>query len=433
MNSIIPSKESKIGIEVYGTKTQGIGGVIKQKIEDFYVEEITNRTEGDKGNYIILELTKGNWDTNHLIREMSRILKVSKNRFKFAGTKDKRGITKQKISIWKATREDIAKINLSDLKLKVIGYSNKQIGLGDLWGNKFKIVIRNIDLSISATKERIESITQQIKENGIPNFFGVQRFGTTRPITHLVGEAIVHKDFERAALTYIALPCKKESEEARNAREYVWNTQDFKNGLKKFPISLRYERAMLNHLIENPKDYIGAFKVLSPNLRKMFVHAYQSYIFNKILSMRIKNNLPLNKALEGDVVCFKNKIGLPDVSRTQKVTRDTIDGINNLINKGRSYVTAPIVGYETQILKGKIGEIEGKVLKELKVNPSDFYIPQMPELSSKGLRREILLKVHPIYKVDFDDLNLGKTKVTLEFFLPKGCYATTVLREYIKG
>jgi len=408
-----------------------VGGVIRQEIEDFCVEELTNRVESTNGNYLIVELTKKNWEVHHLIRDLSSILRVSQKRFGWAGTKDKRAITKQKISIWDIDEEDLARVRLRDVELKLVGRSNKKISLGDLWGNRFKITVRAIPLNVEETLSRVKAINQEL-EKGVPNFFGVQRFGENRPVTHVVGEAIQRGDFKDAALTYIARPFPGEPEEIKNARQFVWDTGDFKEGLKIYPINLQFERAMMNRLISHPEDYPGSFMVLSPNLQKMFLHAYQSYIFNKILSRRIESGLSINEAYDGEIVCFKNEMGLPDTSRLQKVTKENLDGINNLINRGRAFVTAPLVGYETGFANGVPGEIERAVVSGMKVDLPGFRVPLMPELGSKGLRREIILQLRPEFSVVEDELNAGMTKLILEFSLQKGSYATIVLREYMK-
>jgi tRNA pseudouridine13 synthase len=425
------TKDITIGIGLYYTKIPGIGGVIRQEIEDFCVEELTNRIETQNGQYLIAELTKTNWDIHHLVRDLARILRVSQTRFGWAGTKDKRAITKQKISIWDITEDELARVHLKDIEFKPIGRSNKKVSLGDLWGNRFKITIRNIGLSPDETNTRVKSITDEL-EKGVPNFFGVQRFGENRPVTHVVGESILRGDIKEAALTYIAKTYPEENEDIRKARQFVWETRDFKEGVKIYPLHLQFERAMMSHLIAHPDDHAGAFRALSPNLMAMFLHAYQSYIFNLILSRRIGTGMLIHQAYEGDIVCFKNEMGLPDTSRLQKVTKDNLDGINNLINRGRAFVTAPLVGYETQFAEGAGGEIEHAVVKELNIDLEGFKVPAMPELSSKGLRREIIVPFKPEFSVSEDEVNIGKTKVTLSFSLQKGSYATTILREYMK-
>ncbi len=363
---------------------------------------------------------------------MSRILRVSQERFGWAGTKDRRAFTKQKISIWDMSEEELSRVKLKDVEITPVGRSNKKISLGDLWGNRFKITIRDIAHPEDETSLRVSAITEEL-EKGAPNFFGAQRFGENRPVTHVVGEAILRGDLKEAALTYIARPFPDETEEIQQARKYVQDTGDFKAGVKMYPLRLQFERAMMNHLIAHPDDHAGAFRALSPNLKKMFLHAYQSYVFNIILSRRIAAGMSINQAYDGDVACFKNEVGMPDTSRLQKVTNDNQEGINNLIKRGRAFVTAPLVGYDTQFSGGRQGEIEREVIRELNIDLEGFKVPGMPEIGSKGLRREIVLPVKPEFSVMEDEVNAGRTKVVLEFTLQKGGYATIVLREYMKG
>ena len=106
--------------------------------------------------------------------------------------------------------------------------------------------------------------------------------------------------------------------------------------------------------------------------------------------------------------------------------------MNRLIKRNRAFITAPLPGYNTEFASGIPGEIEQEILKEFKVPLEGFNIEEIPEMSSKGIRREILLQVEPKFKVAEDDLNSGKSKAVIEFMLPKGSYATTVLREYLK-
>ncbi len=429
-----PNLEKNTGVTVYVTTTPGTGGTIRQVPEDFIVQELTNREEQDSGSHLICTLTKKNWDTHHLVRDISRILHISQQRIGWAGTKDKQALTTQKISIYDMDTPELERIRLRDVTLTAVGRSNKKVSLGDLWGNRFKIIVRQIAQPVDEVDTMVGLTTSQIKVvGGVPNFFGIQRFGIQRPITHIVGRKLVEGDIEGAALEYIARPYPGESEDARQARQYVLDTLDFKGGIGKYPLRLRYERAMMSRLVEKPGDYAGAFNALSPNLRKMFVHAYQSYLFNLILSRRLEKGLPINEALPGDIVCFKNTAGLPDPTRMQNVDEDTLDGINNLIRRGRAFVTGPIIGYETPMSGGLAREIEQAVIEEEQVDIEGFRMPAVPELASKGLRREIIIPVNPEYKVTEDKLNPGYSAVELEFDLQRGAYATTVLREYMKS
>ena len=196
----VPEIEKNIGISLYSTDTEGLGGKLRQEVEDFIVKEITNREEGQEGKYLILELIKRNWDTHHLTRTLAKILQISQKRISIAGTKDKRALTTQKISIFDIDASIIENIHLKDVKLNVLGRSRKSIEIGNLWGNDFIITIRDIPSFPREAKKLLEKTTNEILfQSGIPNFFGIQRFGSIRPVTHLVGKAIVEGDFEKAA------------------------------------------------------------------------------------------------------------------------------------------------------------------------------------------------------------------------------------------
>jgi len=443
-----PASEARIGIAFYSTRTEGIGGVIKTKPADFLVREITNRAEQEEGKYLIAELTKENWDTHSVINEISRRLRVSRNRIGFAGTKDKVAVTTQKISIWGEgiAETELERLKIADVSLKLIGRSNKAVSLGDLHGNEFEILVRDIEGRKEEIKRKITATTAEIEnDGGVPNFFGVQRFGIRRPITHVVGKHLIRGELKEAVLSYISDVFPDESEEAKQARRLCkeGELKGLKEGLKKMPPFLRYEKAMLNELVKNGResinesDFLSAFSVLPKNLQKLFVHAYQAYLFNLVLSRRMKQNLPFDEALVGDVVCFRDRFGLADLhkDRMEKVTKDKIEAINRLIKRGRAFVTVPAFGYETEFAEGVEGEIERKVLDDECVELNDFYIEKIPEISSKGIRRPILVPVKVELsneEVSDDDMNPGRNKVNLKFFLPKGSYATVVLREYMK-
>ncbi|HNX40365.1 MAG TPA: tRNA pseudouridine(13) synthase TruD [Methanothrix sp.] len=417
--------DRSVGMEYFITDTAGCGGSIKGSAEDFVVSEVFQDFSYEGGRYLVLEVEKTNWDTHRLIREMARQLKISQKRFAWAGTKDKRAVTSQRISIMNLDEQALADLHLPDLKIRVLGRTNRAVGLGDLLGNSFKIVIR--DLACPDPADRMARITEQIKSHkGVPNYFGLQRFGDKRPVTHLVGEALARGKMEDAVFIYLALPFPAEPEETRLARERLWEQRDIREGLKYFPEYLNFELAMMNYLAGHPGDYAGSFDVLSLNLKRLFVHAYQSYLFNRILSRRLAAGLPLHEAAAGDVVCF-SKEGRPDTSKVQTADEESLAAINRLAERGRAYVTLPLIGYDTALADGEStqGRIEKQVMAEEGIDRESFRIPDNPDLGSPGTRRAAWLTVLPQIRVDED-------AAEMQFFLPKGSYATVVLREYMK-
>jgi tRNA pseudouridine13 synthase len=418
-----PEKDRALGMDFFLTNSPGCGGVLRSSPEDFWVEEVYLDLRYAGGRYLILEVEKRDWDTHHLIREICRQLRISQKRVSFAGTKDKRAVTRQRMSIMNLEEGDLEKVALPGLKIKVLGRSNRAVGLGDLRGNSFKIKIRKLECP--QPRSSISRITEEITRlGGLPNYFGVQRFGESRPVTHRVGKALVQGNLEGAAFIYLALPFAGELELSRRAREQLWEKRDLSAALKAFPEHLRYERAMLNHLVARPGDYAGSFLALPPNLRRLFVHAYQSYLFNRLLSSRLRSGLPLDRAVEGDVVCFVRD-GLPDATRLERATRRNLEAVNRLALRGRAFVTLPLLGYQSDLPAGAVGDAGREVLAEEGVTLDGFKVEACPELGSGGAFRPALLRCNIMADVEED-------VAELQFFLPPGSYATVVLREYMK-
>lgn len=413
-----------MGMDYYITDSPGCGGIIKSCAEDFRVTEVFEELGYEGGRYLVLDVEKTNWDTHHLIREMARRLCISQKRFGWAGTKDKKAVTVQRISIMNLDESALTRINLPDLKIRVLGKTNRAVGLGDLLGNRFRITIR--ELSCPDPVASLATITSEIEEyGGVPNYFGIQRFGDQRPVTHRVGEALARGKTKEAAFIFLALSFPGELERTREVREKLWVTRDIPAALKEFPEYLHYELAMLNYLVEHPGDYAHSFDVLSVNLKRLFVHAYQSYLFNRILSRRMAAGMPLKKAVVGDVVCFA-KEGLPDMNRVQIVTSENLEAIDRLAKRGRAFLTLPLIGFETAIEEGAQGEMERSILREEGISPENFEVPENPDLGSRGTRRAALCHVQPQFRVE-------ENRAELQFSLPKGSYATVVLREYMKS
>ncbi|PTD94775.1 tRNA pseudouridine(13) synthase TruD, partial [archaeon SCG-AAA382B04] len=228
---------------------------------------------------------------------------------------------------------------------------------------------------------------------------------------------------------YLANDYDQENQNTQEIRKELrksWgNKEAYKKALKNFPNYLRYERTMLHRLYENPSDFVGALNNLPKNLLNLFIHAYQSYLFNKTINERINRNISLRKPIMGDVVCYTDlETGIPNRNVTERVTEKNREKIEEMIEKRKAYVTAPLFGKKTKQALGEMGEIEEKILEQENIGLTDFEIKKIPEISSSGLRREII--TFP----NFDSIKKTKSTVTLRFFLPKGSYATCVTREF---
>ncbi|MDD1676022.1 MAG: tRNA pseudouridine(13) synthase TruD, partial [Methanomicrobiales archaeon] len=301
--------ERTLGMEYYTTDSLGIGGMLRRQAEDFMVEELSLPVEGP-GPYLVCRLTKKNWELLHLLKEIARALGISHRRISWAGTKDRHAVTTQLIAIYDVDPAMVERLSIKDVRLEVVGSSKVPLSLGMLQGNRFSLWLR--ECRGEELKSRVESGVGEARK-GLLNYYGVQRFGARRPVTHLVGEQILFGDYESAVLTYVGRSFPDEPESARLAREEFHRTRDAGAALKNFPLHLAYERSILHHLVTNPTGFRKALAVLPPKLLSMFVSAYQSYLFNSALSARCREGTPLTTPVKGDVLVFSD-------GRTDRVT-----------------------------------------------------------------------------------------------------------------
>jgi tRNA pseudouridine13 synthase len=427
-----PVFEQNIGIETFCTEHPGIGGKLRVQIDDFHVTELPMfPPQKEAGNFTIAEVTSRNWETHTLVQELAQRLHLSQRRISFAGTKDKRACTTQLMSFDHVPPEQIAQLSIKDVSIAHIYQSNIPVRIGELLGNRFDIIIRNIPTPVKS-EEIIDLLSPFQHWGGFPNFYGIQRFGVIRPITHLVGKYIIQGDFEKAAMTYIGNPLPLENDQTNAQRAELEKTRDYQQAFHTYPDALHFEKAMLNRLIQDPHDFIGAFKELPKNLLMMFVNAYESWLFNKMLSERIRRNLPLHQAIIGDIIIPLRKQGGPN--ETIPVTEANIKKVNIQMAKKKAVVTGLLIGYDSTYATGEMGAIEQAVVKAEKIDPRDFIIAEIPFLSSAGLRRPLLALI------PFLEWNLQAEKnskdhqiLQLRFELQKGCYATSLLREIMKS
>jgi tRNA pseudouridine13 synthase len=410
------SLEQDLGMRNYGSDADGIGGNLRSSAEDFFVQEIPLPSGGETGPYLVCRLTKKNWEQQHAIKEIARRLGISHRRIGWAGTKDRRAVTTQLISIYKVTPEMVESIRLKDITLEVVGHRNTRLSLGDLEGNRFDITIREATDPDPATT--VQTITRDIAR-GIPNYYGIQRFGGVRPVTHQVGERILAGDYEGAVVTYIGKSFPLENENTRHARMEFDSTRDSEDALRVFPVSLAYERAMLQHLHNNPKDYPGALQQLPPKLLSMFVSAFQSYLFNEAVSRRIEQGYTFAEPQPGDRLLFTN--GKEDVVSE----RNRHTALQHIM-RGRCKIAIFMPG------KGRFSPF----------SDSEHYMKGLME--ERGIRAENFVQASTFVKTKFEgalrpimlQANVGTntegTCVRLQFTLPPGHYATTVAREYMK-
>ncbi|ASJ04272.1 tRNA pseudouridine(13) synthase TruD [Thermococcus barossii] len=403
----------------YLSEKPGIGGRIKVQPEDFIVveEPLPSIFEGRK--HAIFLLKKRGWDTMAAVKEIAKRAGISYREVGFAGTKDRHAVTYQYISVPADAKKKVEGVQIRDIELTFVSYG-RFIKLGHLLGNRFRIIVRDVD---ERAFHRTREIVRELREKGgFPNYFGYQRFGERRVTNHLIGKLLLRGDFEGAARLFLG--AHEGGMEGDEARGHFWETGDVDRALEEFPNFLRYERAML-HRYKETGSWKKAFLSLPLPIMRIFIHAYQSYLFNLYLSRRIEEGIPLNEALIGDIV-VQVRGGVPYRDRTYRVTETNIDFVNEKIRRGQAMVSGPLFGFAMRRASGLPGRLEEELLEEEGITLDTFRRLPKP-MAEPGGRRELLIR-----PLGMTYGYIPGTGMCFRFFLPKGVYATSVLREIMK-
>lgn len=412
-----------LNVDTFITDYRGTNGVIRQSNEDFFVDEVPLQLPSGEGPNTWIHMEKNGRTTLDVVLDIARELHISRKRTGFAGMKDRSAITRQWLCISNITPEELPDFNevLHNVKILEIKQNQKKLRMGQLRGNKFKINIRNTE-DPAEDKEIAEKVLESLKITGVPNYYGYQRFGEVRSTTHLVGKCLVEGDIKKAVDTYIGNPNEEEHNLPYESRK-LYDEGKLQEAYDLMPKSMRYEKSMIKELMigENKhgeileKDYIRAIESLPKPLKRMFVNAYESYLFNKIVNERAK--IGIDKYFDGDIIIDKEEHWVHEINE------DTIeeDLKNFVLNP-----TAPLLGSKVPFAEGKQGIIERKVIEDENITKESFECPKTPKLGSHGVRRSVRFKIEDTNVEQIDD------GISVEFFIPKGCYATAVLREIMK-
>ncbi len=392
---------------------------IKQIPEDFVVDEIFNLGDFENGeedkDYYYFKFTKTNYSQIRALQKVAKIFNTSKKLVHFAGTKDKVGVTSQLISVYGIKEGNFEKnleffnSNVKDMHLDFLGKFRRRINLGDNKGNSFRIVARDLSEKdtrnfnkisgqfeqVSNSLQRFDGNIEKVKRRGCLNYFDSQRFGYANN-SHIVGKYVLLNDLEGAVREIMTSVPNEPSENLRRFAEFVDNNWDsIKNADAEVideakalaPKFLEMEVRMLGFLRKYRNDFAGAFRILHKKQRTLYVNAYQSYVFNKILDELSSDELEDMKEIE--------------------------------------YV------WSEAKFEGKVSNIAQRILKEDGLNLSNFDLPSMPELRPEGGFREVWVKVDNLEVVERgeDELNEGMKKIVVSFDLPSGAYATNVVKQ----
>ncbi|GAA5843057.1 hypothetical protein JCM5353_004970 [Sporobolomyces roseus] len=391
--------------------------------------------------YIIFTLLKTNKESHDALSTLSRYFNCTSRELGLAGTKDKRAITVQRVTLKRGkkgwTAEDVWRVARSggggrggfvdrNVRIGDVGYSEKGLELGMLKGNKFVVTLRDIDPSSIPT---IHSSVSSLASNGFLNYYGMQRFGTAPIPTHLIGLALLRSEWE-FAVSLLMEPREGESQDVAVSRG-LWKEGKRAEARKSMPRRCTAEKAVMDAYGRgNEKDHLGALSSIPKNLRLMYVHAWQSYIWNRLVSERVKL-FGAKEPVEGDLVYVEEgaqeeekqdeanehgaetkeqgKTSDPSSAEAQqefyistsslpKVRPLTASDINSKTHTIYD-VLLPMPGFAVTYPGGELGEMYKRVIREDGIDPEKMWRKQK-EYSLGGTYRKILhLPDHVSYKL----------------------------------
>ena len=386
----------------------GTGGVIKETPDDFRVDEIPLYLPSGEGEHLYIEVEKRNITTHELLRKAATTFSVPERDIGYAGLKDARATTRQSISISLVSPDDAKQLNDENITvLSAIRHRNK-LRTGHLQGNRFSIRIREVapDGELKA-----RAILDQLVSTGVPNRFGRQRYGSLGN-SHLIGRALINQDHEAAAKLIVGDPAVITNERWKQAATLFHNGQ-ITEALAALPGQCRYERLILRKL-DAGRSAKHAIKSLPRSILRLYLSAYQSYLFDRLVTMRLET---LDTVWPGDFA-YKHENGACFFV-------EDANAENSRAKQFEISASGPMYGFKSTLARGQSGIIEESLLESEGLKLEDFRLGG--GLDMPGERRPLRVPIQdPLISTEKDDL-------LISFSLPKGSYATSVLREITKN
>jgi tRNA pseudouridine13 synthase len=371
---------------------------IKQRPEDFVVTELDRYELTKTGPFALYRLAKWDIGTIEAIRNLGKNWNLSPAQISFGGLKDRHARTEQMISVRGGPERAFEG---SAFRVEFLGRSRDPITRASFRGNRFEIVVR--DLS------EIPDLGP-VKRFGVPNYFDDQRFGSLRGTDgEFIGRALVRGENEKALRLAIASPSGEDRKKDRDLKILLRDRWGDWSGLaKELPMSP--ERTVASYLAGHPGAFGFAFERLDQNLRILYVSAYQSWLWNRTLAALVRK---LPDTYEVDYAAGKHVF----YRALQPAAHDRL-----------AELAIPLIT-PSEKFEGELAEVTSSLLQEEKVEQRQFRLKKLAKtFFGKGRRDALMAPAGLTSSTGDDELNRGRRKMTLSFELPKGSYATVLLK-----
>lgn len=382
--------------------TGNLGG----RAEDFIVNEVPLYEPIGSGEHCYYRLEKKGRTTLACISEIAKYLNIKEVDIGYAGLKDKHALTSQMISI-KMTSKEAPIIKSGGFALHYLGRHQNKIKIGHLKGNQFKLILENLEPNFP---DKLQKKIISLKQNGIPNYFGKQRFGN-RSNNHLAGISVLKNDFKAACHYLIGDPALELNKQAFQAREF-FEKGDLQKSFETFPPYFVNERKMIKEIQKGENKEKRAYLKCDRKTREILFNAAQSFLFNLFVTERLASGL---KLMKGDVALLDSNHA-PFIVENPEVE-------NVRLLSGEIHLGGPLFGYRMIPATGEPLVIEDQILAKVGITREEFAKPS-DDVKFQGARRPVISKLS-----DISFRELSENSAEISFFLPSGSYATVVLQE----
>ena len=402
----------------------GIGGVIKQRPEDFIVEERPLYPMRGHGEHVFLLIEKTSLTTTDIVRDLSRSFRVGRNDVGYAGLKDKHAIVRQHFSVWLPDRKDEQECieRLADRRLLKVLWSDRhtnKLRRGHHGGNRFVINIRHVQPA-DATKTK--AIIDRLFAQGVPNFVGDQRFGY-RQHNHMLGKLLLRGEYQEMLDEMLGQAIDADPPSMQRARN-AYDHRDYDEALKHWPKHLRFDRQALDALRQG-HDAKQAVMAIYRTQREFLISALQSSMFNSVLDRRLREG-KLSKIVPGDLAWKHDNRSVFAVDEETAEKENAPSGRVPAIEVSPS---GPMWGINMTRADGEPGQIEQQVLDVFGMRHEE--LAGVGDVHAEGSRRPMRIALRDPEVSDGTDDHGPFVKLAFE--MPRGAFATIVLREVMKS
>lgn len=397
----------------------GVHYKLKQQPEDFQVEELTPLTDSPQGQglFAFYRLEKRGWTTPDALAALRRRWKLEPRRLSYGGLKDRHAHTVQYLTVFHGPQRNLTH---HDVHVTYLGQIAAAYSAAAVSANRFRLTLRDLDEpGVAAVRAAVE----EVRRDGVPNYFDDQRFGSVAEGSdsggEMIGRLLVDGRFEDALRVALAAPYAHDRAEQKKEKAILtahWGDWPACKGR----LPRGHARSLADYLAHHPGDYRGAVARLRPELRGLYLSAYQSYLWNRMLAHWLERHC-------GPEQQVRVRLRLGEVVMHR--------GLGEEPQRELAALRLPLPSSRTRLdANDPRGPLVNEVLAAEGLELGRLKVPGVRELFfSKGERAALCLPGRLEHEEAADELHAGRRKLVLGFDLPRGAYATLVVKRVTLG